>query len=97
MLWLPLGTHGRALARRSRDYTDTLFCDRAVIGGWDRTTETLRPYTIAETMDAGWAWQIEHEHFITAVTFTLRDFLSDDDALAEFLERTRRSRPHHES
>ena len=55
---------GRTLEEPFISYDRALFCDRAVIGGWDRTTETILPYTIAETMDAGWAWQIEHEHHI---------------------------------
>ena len=37
-------------------YGKSLFCDRAVIGGWSRTDEIIKPYTIAETMDAGWCW-----------------------------------------
>ena len=45
-------------------YADTLFCDRAVIGGWARSDEVIQPYTTAETMDAGWCWRIDHEHFI---------------------------------
>jgi tryptophan halogenase len=37
-----------------------LFCDRAIIAGWRRTHEPIKPYTTAETMKAGWCWQIEH-------------------------------------
>ena len=32
-----------------------------MVGGWERPTEPILPYTTAETMDAGWCWQIEHE------------------------------------
>jgi tryptophan halogenase len=78
---------GRELETPFVDYTDSLFCDRAVIGGWERTTEVLRPYTIAETMDAGWAWQIEHEHFINRGYVYSSRFISDEAALAEFLAR----------
>ncbi|MBL9172083.1 MAG: FAD-dependent oxidoreductase [Verrucomicrobiales bacterium] len=78
---------GRALEVPFLSYQDTLFCDRAVIGGWDRTTEPILPYTIAETMDAGWAWQIEHEHFINRGYVYSSAFLSDDDARAELLRK----------
>ena len=56
---------GRAFEEPYVSYSPALFCDRAVIGGWDRgADEPILPYTTAETMDAGWAWQIEHEHHI---------------------------------
>ncbi len=55
---------GRALGEEFQDYQRALFCDRVVVGGWDRTTEPTLPYTVAETMEAGWAWQIDHEHHI---------------------------------
>ena len=61
-------------------YADTLYCDRAVIGGWQRTSEVIQPYTVAETMDAGWAWQIEHEHFINRGYVYASAFVSDDGA-----------------
>ena len=55
---------GRTLQEEFKSYSDALFCDRAVIGGWARTDEPIKPYTVCETMDAGWAWQIEHENWI---------------------------------
>jgi len=66
-------------------YSDALFCDRAVIGGWARGKERILPYTTAETMDAGWAWQIEHEHFINRGYVYSSAHISDEDALKEFL------------
>lgn len=44
---------GRALNEPFLSFSDALFCDRAVIGGWPRTDEPIKPYTVAETMDAG--------------------------------------------
>ena len=38
--------------------------DIGVIGGWPRTGEPIKPDTVAETMDSGWFWQIEHENWI---------------------------------
>jgi tryptophan halogenase len=78
---------GRALGETFRDYQDALFCDRAVIGGWPRTNEPILPCTTAETMDAGWCWQIEHEHFINRGYVYSSAFISDEAAQAEFLRK----------
>ena len=75
---------GTALGEPFNDYSDALFCDRAIAGGWERTTEPVLPYTIAETMDAGWAWQIEHERHVNRGYVFSSAFLSDDEADAEF-------------
>jgi tryptophan halogenase len=78
---------GRALEEPFLSYDRSLFCDRAVVGGWERTTEPILPYTTAETMDAGWAWQIEHEHHINRGYVYSSQALSDDEAAAEFLRK----------
>lgn len=78
---------GRALAEPYLPYTDSLFCDRAVIGGWPRTDEPIKPYTVAETMDAGWCWQIEHENWINRGYVYSSRFISDEAALKEFLDK----------
>ena len=75
---------GRALGEPFVSYDQALFCDRAVVGGWERTTEKILPYTIAETMDAGWAWQIEHEHHINRGYVYCSQAISDEAACAEF-------------
>jgi tryptophan halogenase len=81
---------GRALAEPFISYTDALFCDRAVIGGWPRTDEPIKPYTVAETMDAGWCWQIEHENWINRGYVYASNFISDADALAELMRKNPR-------
>ncbi|MES2570628.1 MAG: tryptophan 7-halogenase [Verrucomicrobiota bacterium] len=78
---------GRALEVPFHSYADSLFCNRAVIGGWERTDEPIRPYTVAETMDAGWAWQIEHEHFINRGYVYSSRFIDDETARAELLSK----------
>jgi tryptophan 7-halogenase len=78
---------GRALAEPYTSYADSLFCDRAVIGGWPRTDEPIQPFTTAETMDAGWCWQIEHEHFVNRGYVYSSAFISDEAAQAEFLRK----------
>lgn len=78
---------GRALEEPFVSYDRALFCDRAVIGGWERTTEPILPYTIAETMDAGWAWQIDHEHHINRGYVYCSQAISDEAACEEFLRK----------
>jgi tryptophan halogenase len=75
---------GRALSEPLRSFKSSLFNDRAVVGGWDRTDEPVKPYTTAETMNAGWCWQIEHEHRINRGYVYSSDFISDDEAENEF-------------
>ncbi len=78
---------GRALGEPFVSFADTLFCDRAVIGGWDRTTEETRPYTTCETMDHGWCWRIDHEEIINRGYVFSSAFVSDEEAAAEFLRK----------
>jgi len=78
---------GRALNEPYVSYEKSLFCDRAVIGGWPRTEETVLPYTVAETMDAGWCWQIEHENWINRGYVYSSAFISDEEALAELMRK----------
>ncbi len=75
---------GKALAEPYISFDRSLFCDRAVVGGWERTTEPILPYTTAETMDSGWSWQIEHEHHINRGYVYSSQAISDDAAAAEF-------------
>ncbi|HEX3356608.1 MAG TPA: tryptophan halogenase family protein [Tepidisphaeraceae bacterium] len=66
------------------DYKSSLWCDRAVVGGWDREDEPIQPYTILETMDSGWAWRIDHLRRINRGYVYCPAFISDDAAEAEF-------------
>jgi tryptophan halogenase len=76
---------GKALAEPFVSYRSSLYCDRAVIGGWARgADESIKPYTTAETMDAGWCWQIEHEHRVIRGYVYGSDFIPDDAAEREF-------------
>ncbi len=75
---------GKALEEPFDSFGRTLFCDRAVVGGWARTDEPILPFTTAEQMDAGWCWQIEHEHHINRGYVYSSQFISDEDAAAEF-------------
>lgn len=76
---------GRRMEEPHVSYARSLFCDRAVIGGWPRTDEPIGAYTLAETMDAGWAWQIEHEQWINRGYVYCSASITDEAARAEFL------------
>ncbi len=75
---------GEVLGVSFVSYEDALFCDRAVLGNWDRTIEPIKPYTTAETMNAGWCWQIEHERQIDRGYVYSSRHIRDQDAEAEF-------------
>jgi tryptophan halogenase len=75
---------GDALKEPYVSYRPSLFCDRAVVGGWERTTEPVHPFTTSESMDAGWCWQIEHVNRINRGYVYSSDFISDADAEREF-------------
>jgi tryptophan halogenase len=78
---------GRVVEEPFVSFDRALFCDRAVVGGWERTVEPILPYTTAETMDSGWAWQIEHEHHINRGYVYSSQSVSDDQAADEFLRK----------
>jgi tryptophan halogenase len=79
---------GKTLGEPYISYKSSLFCDRAVVGGWTRGDEPIHPYTTCETMDSGWMWQIEHETRINRGYVYSSAFISDTDAEAEFRRKS---------
>jgi tryptophan halogenase len=75
---------GKTLAEPFVSFKHALFCDRAVVGGWQRSHEIIKPYTTAESMNCGWCWQIEHEHRINRGYVYSSAFISDHEAEKEF-------------
>ncbi|HEX4476717.1 MAG TPA: tryptophan halogenase family protein [Polyangiaceae bacterium] len=72
----------KTLESKFIDWSSTLFTDGAVIATVPHDG-TVKPYTLAETMDAGWCWNIpfeaeDHRGYV----FSSR-FLSKDEAEAE--------------
>jgi len=66
----------------------SLFNDRALLGSWQRgPDEPILPFTTAETMDAGWAWRIDHEHVINRGYVHCSSAISEEDARAEFARK----------
>jgi len=79
---------GQTLKEPRVDYSSTLFCDRAVVGGWVRPPGLpMTSYTISETMDAGWCWRIDHPDRINRGYVYSSAFISD--AAAEHELRTK--------
>jgi tryptophan halogenase len=69
-------------------FNQTLFCNRAVVGGWNRRpNEPIKPYTTVETMECGWCWQIEHEHRIIRGYVYSSSFITDEAAEAELRQK----------
>lgn len=75
---------GQALEEPFVSYRSSLFCDRAVVGGWERTSEPVHPYTTSESMEAGWCWQIELPRRVNRGYVYSSDFISDEAAEREF-------------
>lgn len=78
---------GGAFREPFESFSSSLFCDRAIAGGWEREDEILKPYTTAETMECGWAWQIEHDDVINRGYVYSSRFISDEDAEVEFRKK----------
>jgi tryptophan halogenase len=73
---------GKTLGERFVDYGDTLLCDSAVVGGYDRDGPIL-PYTTAETMDHGWCWRIDLPDRVTLGYVHSSQFCTPEDAMRE--------------
>jgi tryptophan halogenase len=78
---------GKTLGEPFVSYSGSLFCDSAVVGGWERTNEPIHPYTTCEVMDGGWCWQIEHISRINRGYVYSSKFVTDEDARSEFLKK----------
>lgn len=78
---------GQVLEEPFISYSDSLFNDRAVVGGWPRTTEETRPYTTCETMNHGWCWRIDHENIINRGYVFSSAFVSEEEAIEEFRQK----------
>ena len=84
---------GRAMAEPFVSFASSLFCDRAVVGGWEREPhEPVLPYTVAETMDAGWCWRIDHERLTNRGYVFSSNALTDDQAHDEFMRKNPRAK-----
>jgi tryptophan halogenase len=82
---------GKTLGEPFASYKSSLICERAIVGGWERTAdEPIHPYTTCETMDAGWCWRIDHEGRINRGYVYSPAFIDDAAAEAEFRRKNSR-------
>ena len=75
---------GRTFKEPFVSFKSTLFCDKAVVGRWQRAEEPIQPYTTVETMDCGWCWRIDHEHSVDRGYVYSSAFIDDAAAETEF-------------
>lgn len=75
---------GKALGEPFIDFSSSLFCDRAVAGGWDRSDEAVLPYTVSDSMDSGWLWQIDHPERIHRGYVFSSAHASDEEAIGAY-------------
>jgi tryptophan halogenase len=73
---------GKALNTPFTSYSSTLFTDRAVAANIENDG-IIRPYTLAETYDSGWCWNIPFHHEDHKGYVFASAFCSDDQAVAE--------------
>ena len=81
---------GRVLNEPFVSFSEALLCDRALVGGWNRSDEIYNAFTTAEAMDAGWSWRIEHDQIINRGYVYSSSFISDDQAEVEFRRKNPR-------
>lgn len=75
---------GKTLGEPFVPFKSSLFCDRAIVGGWTRQAdEPIQPFTTCGTMNSGWLWQIEHEHRINRGYVYCSAFITDEQAEQE--------------
>ncbi len=77
---------GKTLEVPYKSYDDTLYCDSAVIGSWQRDDE-VRPYTTVETMNHGWCWRIDFIDVVTRGYVFSSQFCSEEEAIQEIREK----------
>ena len=67
-------------------YSESLFCDRAIVGQWKRADDNdpVLPYTTTETMDHGWSWRIDFPTHVARGYVFSSAFCTDDAGTAEF-------------
>ena len=76
---------GKTLQEPFRSFGKSLYCDRAIAGGWKTTPdEVIEPYTTAETMNAGWSWRIDHEDCVNRGYVYSSAFITQEEAEREF-------------
>ncbi len=70
-------------------YSQSLFCDRAIVGQWHRSdgNDPVLPYTTTETMDHGWSWRIDFPSHVARGYVFSSEFCTDEMATTKFKQR----------
>jgi len=84
---------GKTFGSAFTSYASTLYCDRAVVADVPHDG-TIKPYTLAETMDHGWCWNIpmrdvDHRGYVYSSAFC-----SEEQAVAEMRAKNPGMGPH---
>lgn len=77
---------GKALGSPFRSYATSLLCDSAIVGAIP-SSGAMSPYTFAETMNAGWCWNVPVEDSNHRGYVYSSAFLTEAQAEAEFREK----------
>jgi tryptophan halogenase len=69
---------GKALGSPFHSFASSLFCDTAIVADVPQKDGVIKPYTLAETMDHGWCWNIavegaDHRGYVHASAFVSRE------------------------
>lgn len=77
---------GKTLEEKYVSYSQSLFCDTAVVGSWKRSDEIL-PYTTCTTMNHGWCWRIDFHDIVTRGYVHSSAFCTPEEAMREMKEK----------
>lgn len=85
---------GKVMESRYCSYENALYCDAAVVGGWQRNTaeDDYRPFTTVETMDHGWCWRIDFVDTVNRGYVFSTAFCTPEQAMEEMRQKNPRLR-----
>jgi tryptophan halogenase len=77
---------GQTLGVPYEEWSDWLFCDRAVAVPCSNVPQAMRPYTQSIAHQAGWQWRIPLQHRTGNGHVFCSDFISEDEATRVLLD-----------
>lgn len=78
---------GKTLGTPFVSYAQSLLCDTAIVGQWNRNDAEIRPYTTCTTMNNGWCWRIDFHDLVTRGYVHSSAFCSAEEAMREMKEK----------
>lgn len=70
-----------------KSFSNACLCTRSASVMRRRGSEPIRPFTTLETLDAGWRWRVEHDDSVGLGFAWNPDFISDDEACADLVDK----------